>query len=155
MRYVRFTVASSLAIALVVTSCSSDATAPNTKDCADSTTTVNATVSVTDSVVFDWTPKCAVALLIVEETTGHDHWWIAGFDPDSVENPPASANRIAPRVTYGRVPASITDSYGPDQLVPGTTYLVALWRVLPSGSALQCQQNHGASCLVAVASFKR
>lgn len=155
MRRLSFAVASALAVVLGVSSCSSDATAPAAADCADNTTSVNAHTTVGDSIVFDWTPKCAVALLVVEETMGHDHWWIAGFNPDSVDNPTTSANRIAPRVTFGRVPAKITDSFGPEPLLAGTTYLVALWRVLPSGSTLECQQKHGDACLVAVTSFLR
>jgi hypothetical protein len=143
-----------LVAALAASSCTGDAAAPQAA-CPDSTASVNATVVVGDSVVFDWTPKCAVALLVVEETMGHDHWWIAGFDPDSVENPPATANSIAPRVTYGRSPATATNSFGPEPLIPGTTYMVALWRVLSSGSTLHCQQTHGSACLVAVTSFKR
>jgi hypothetical protein len=144
-----------VACALAVSSCSRDATAPSSNACADNTTSVNATISVADSIVFDWTPKCSIALLVVEETMGHDHWWIAGFNPDSVDNPTTGANRIAPRVTFGRVPATITDSFGPEPLVAGTTYIVALWRVLPSGSTLECQQKHGDACLVAVNSFQR
>lgn len=155
MRRLSFAVAYALAVVLTVSSCSSDATAPAAKDCADTTTSVNATISVHDSVTFDWTPRCSLALLVVEETMGHDHWWIAGFNPDTVDNPTVSANRIAPRVTFGRVPATITDSFGPEPLVAGTTYIVGLWRVLPSGSTLQCQQKHGDACLVAVASFVR
>ncbi|HTI65419.1 MAG TPA: hypothetical protein VL524_17980 [Gemmatimonadaceae bacterium] len=147
--------ASALAIAVAVTSCSGDATGPSAKDCTESTTSVNATISVGDSVVFDWTPKCAIALLVVETAVGHDQWWVAGFNPDTVDIPSTDANRISPRVTYGHVPATSTDSFGPESLVAGTTYVVALWRVLPNGSTLQCQQNHGTACLVAVASFTR
>jgi len=150
-----FAAASALAITVAVTSCSGDATGPSDKDCTASTTSVNATISVGDSVVFDWTPKCAIALLVVETTVGHDQWWVAGFNPDTVDIPTTDANRISPRVTYGHVPATSTDSFGPESLVAGTTYVVALWRVLPNGSTLQCQQNHGTACLVAVASFTR
>jgi hypothetical protein len=150
-----FAAASVLAMVVAVASCSSDATGPKDKDCTESTTAVNATTSVDDSVVFDWTPKCTLALLVVETTDGHDQWWVAGFNPDTVDIPTTDANRISPRVTYGHVPATSTDSFGPESLVAGTTYVVALWRVLPNGSTLQCQQNHGTACLVAVASFTR
>ena len=155
MKRLSFAVASALAVVVAVTSCSGDAAGPTDKDCAETTTSVNATISVGDSVVVDWAPKCAIALLVVETTVGHDQWWIAGFNPDTVDNPTTAANRIVPRITYGHVPTTATDSFGPEPLVAGTTYVVALWRVLPSGSTLQCQQNHGAACLVAVTSFTR
>lgn len=155
MKRLSCAVGSALAISVAGISCSGDATGPNDKDCTDNTTSVNATVSVGDSVSVDWTPKCALALLVVETAVGHDQWWVAGFNPDTVDIPTVSANRILPRVTYGHVPATATDSFGPEPLVAGTTYVVALWRVLPSGSTLQCQQNHGTACLVAVTSFTR
>ena len=155
MRAPWFHVAAALGFAAVVASCSHDATSPVDTSCADNTTSVNATVSVTGSVVIDWTPRCPLSLLIVETSSGHDQWWIAGFNPDSVDNPAVSANRISPSVTYGQVPATATNSFGPEALLAGTIYTVALWRALPVGSPLHCQQNRGTACLLAVTTFTR
>jgi hypothetical protein len=144
-----------LAFVVGVASCSRDATSPQNVSCADNTTSVNVTISAGGSVAFDWTPACPLSLFVVETSNGHDQWWIAGFNPDSIDNPAVGANRIVPRVTYGQVPATATNSLGPEPLVAGTTYTVALWRALPIGSPLHCQQNHGTACLLAVTTFTR
>ena len=155
MRLWRIRIAVGLAFAVVAASCSHDVTTPGPVGCADNTTSVTPTVSVAGSVLFDWTPSCPLALLVVETSTGHDQWWIAGFNPDSIDNPAVTSNRITPSVTYGQVPGTATNSFGPETLAPGTTYTAALWRALPVGSSLHCQQNHGTACLVAVTTFTR
>ncbi len=135
-----------------ILSCSDDPTGPETADCAAETSSVEATVSVGSSVTFDWSPRCAVAFVLVEEDGG-DVWWISTSEDDW--DSPNLANRITPPVTYGQVPAGILDSYGPDPLVPGTTYELVLWRILPAGSTAQCQARIGSACLIAVKEFTR
>jgi hypothetical protein len=117
---------------------------------------VNATISVGPAVTFNWTPACPVALIVVEgESSGHDVWWIATFDASDSEIAPATANRIVPPITFGQVPSTATSAWGPESMVAGTTYRVVLWRNLPPGSSLRCQQNAGTGCLLAAKSFTR
>ncbi|HMA23180.1 MAG: hypothetical protein ACM37U_08170 [Gemmatimonas sp.] len=136
-------------------SCSGDSTGPQVASCTEQTASVNVMISVGSSIAFDWTPACQVALLVVENDQGSDRWWIATFDPDADIDPTIEANRIAPRVTFGQMPATATHSYGPEDLIAGTTYTVALWRILPKDSPVHCQQSAGSACLIAVKTFTR
>jgi hypothetical protein len=143
-------------LATAAVSCSSDSTGPQPPSCLEETSSVNATISVGTSVTFDWTPACPVALLVVEgESSGHDVWWIATFGAGDSEIVPTTANRIVPPITFGQVPSTATSAFGPEPMVAGTIYRVVLWRNLPAGSSLRCQQNAGTGCLLAAKSFTR
>ena len=94
-------------------------------DCDAEVTEVDVTVARTSgNVVFDWTPRCRVALLLVE-AEGGDLWAIGEED----------ANLIEPPVTYGLAPAGLT-IYGPEELVPGTEYELVLWTTSPEADRL-------------------
>lgn len=139
--------------AAVCIACSDDAAGPDGDACPDETSSVEATVTVgQSSVAFDWTPRCSVALLLVEEEAS-DRWSIS--TPEESWTTPALANRIAPPVTYGEVPAGITESFGPEPLVPGQSYELVLWSILPSGSTAQCLQRFESACLLEVEAFTR
>lgn len=152
------TIVVAILLMAVAASCASDSTAPQAETCStDTTTSVEPTISVGSSVVFDWKPECAVALLIVETAgeSGHDIWWISTFDPDSTAPSTVDANRIASHVTFGQVPSTATDSYGPEPLVAGQTYRFALWRIVPQSSSPRCLQSYQTACLLAVKTFTR
>ena len=148
-----------LEIALVATvsaSCSSDGTAPKSVSCLDTTTSVDATVSVGTSVTLDWAPACPVALVVVEtESSGHDVWWIATFAAADSDIAPTTENRITPPIVLGQIPPTAAHSFGPEAMIAGTQYALALWRNIPSGSTLNCLQRFGTACLVAAKTFTR
>jgi hypothetical protein len=94
-------------------------------------------------------------VLVEEESSAHDAWWIATFAASDSDIASTTENRIVPPVTFGQVPATATDSYGPEPLVAGTAYTLVLWRNLPKGSSLRCQENFGTACVLAVKTFTR
>jgi hypothetical protein len=135
--------------ALAALSCS-DSTPP--RDCTANTGSVNASVAVTQTgIVFDWTPACAVALLLVEED-GSDMWVVAA--PNLSSTSTESSNIILPPITYGVAPSG-TDADPPQTLIAGRTYDLVLWKVLAAGATANCQQRNGNACLLAVKTFTR
>jgi len=141
-----------LVVGLTVVACGENSTASDPEPCTAETGSVTATVSIGQAVIFDWEPRCAVALLLVEDD-GSDVWAIN--TDDSTWDDPEQANRISPPVTYGIAPPAIPESYGPLALVDGTTYELVLWRILPEGSTVQCQRRLENACLLAVHAFAR
>ncbi|MGH7678082.1 MAG: hypothetical protein ACRENU_06415 [Gemmatimonadaceae bacterium] len=120
--------------------------------CVQATGSVTATVNTSGSVTFDWDPACAVALLLIEEDAT-DMWAITapGLDDTSTE----TANIITPPVTYGSVPAGAEQDAPATPLVPGTTYELILWKIVPPNSTVQCQQRFQNACLLTVHPFQR
>lgn len=139
-----------LLVAVTAAGCAGDGTAP--KGCPSETSSVQATVTTGASVVFDWDPKCGVALLLVEEDAS-DQWVIGA--PDFDNNETESANVILPPVTYGQVPAGAEEASPPAALIAGRSYELVLWKNLPAGSTVQCQQRFENACLLAVHVFQR
>ena len=132
-------------------SCSGgDSTGPDSNGCAPTTTTVQATVTTGSAVSFDWSPDCALALLLIEDETGGDMWYVNS--PDIESESPDLANRIAPQVTYGQVPAGMvgpTDPNGPVPAVPlvaGRTYKLVLWRLVPLAHRLPGELRERVRC---------
>jgi hypothetical protein len=132
--------------------CSGDGTAPQDTNCSATTASVTATVTLGASVVFDWTPRCAVALLLVEQDAS-DQWGVAA--PGISSSSDESANIILPPVTYGQVPQGAEEISSPTALVSGTQYDLVLWKTVPAGSSVQCQQRNGNACLLSVKVFTR
>lgn len=91
--------------------------------------------------------------MLLVEFDASDRWWIS--TPEASWNAPESGNKIMPPITYGQVPSGINDSYGPEPLLSGQAYELVLWRVLPTGSAAQCQQRFENFCLIALQPFTR
>jgi hypothetical protein len=118
--------------------------------CTDDTGAVTVTVSSGSSgPVFDWSPPCAVALVLVEQDAG-DTWLVA--TDDATWGDPTQANLITPPVTYGIVPSTAADEYGPDPLQPGVTHDFILWRV-PPGSTADCVATGFGMCMLANRQF--
>src|SRR5688572_26515771 len=138
--------------AALVAGCDSNSTAPDEPACLPGTDSIVGTVTVGASVVFDWSPRCAVSLLLVERGA-HDMWSIV--PPATGINSPETRNLIMPPVTYGQVPAGIISTHGPEPLVAGVSYELILWRVIGSGSGTNCQAHPTTGCLVAVQPFIR
>jgi hypothetical protein len=128
----------------------SEGTGPG-KSCGADVGSVTATVSVTGTVVFDWNPRCKVALLLVEQDAS-DRWAISvpGFDPSTEAD-----NIISPPITYGQAPAGTEEDPPAQPLVAGQTYELVLWKILPAGGSTQCQQTFQNACLLAVKEFTR
>lgn len=120
--------------------------------CEAETGSVQVDVSVGTSVVFDWNPRCPVAMLLVEEDAS-DMWGIS--TDEATWNRPEDANRIDPAITYGTSQPGVSQFQDAQRLVTGVTYELILWRVLPEGSTAQCQQRFGNLCLLAVQPFTR
>ncbi len=127
-----------------------DSVAP--QGCATATTSVTATVSGGSSPSFDWQPRCAVALLLVEDQHGGDQWVVE--TPQASWSDATAANRIAPPVRYGIMPSGTVEYQAPTALVAGQPYQLVLWRVIPAGaSAVGCRQTYQGMCLLAVQPF--
>lgn len=139
-------------VSIGVAGCSGDGTGPKNAGCPSETSSVQAIVTTGASVVFDWNPKCGVALLLVE-LDGSDQWGIA--TPNLEGNVTESDNIIHPPVTYGIVPAGAQEGPSPAALVAGQSYTLVLWKVVPAGSTIQCQQRFENACLLAVHAFQR
>ena len=137
---------------LVVQGCSKDSTEPDSVPCTAGTGSVTATVTVGASVKFDWTPRCSVAMVLIEEDASDQ--WLVGTSEDSWTSA-ETANRILPPLTYGQTPAGTEVSEPPATLVAGRTYELILWRVLPSGSTAECQLRLQNMCLLTVTPFTR
>jgi hypothetical protein len=133
-----------------------DATGPRIAPCPDDTGAAEVTVvRIGASVRFHWEPECAVAFLLVEqEQEGSDRWFIK-TDEDRWDDPTYPANRFAPPITYGVEPQGVHESFGPEDLLSGVTYVLVLWRVLPENSTAVCQFRFETACLMAVAEFVR
>jgi hypothetical protein len=117
----------SLLVCAPILACDEDPSGANEEaiDCGPDVAHVDVAVMTTSSdVVFDWSPRCRVAILLVEEGA-HDMWAVGDED----------ANLIEPPVTYGSAPAGL-EAYGPEALVDGTEYDLVLWITDPSGDRL-------------------
>jgi hypothetical protein len=109
-------------------------------------------VTTGTSVKFDWTPRCAVAMILIEEDAS-DRWSAA--PPEDSWTSADAANKILPPVTYGQTPAGAETGEPPATLVAGRTYELILWRALPGGSTAQCQLRLENMCLLTVTAFVR
>ena len=139
-----------LALGAFVSLACSDGTGPG--DCKANTGSVNVTVTSGATVTFEWQPRCAVALVLVEQDAS-DQWAISapGFD----ETATTAANVILPPITYGQTPAGAEEFQPPETLVAGTTYEVVLWKMVDPGTNPPCQERFENACLIAVKSFQR
>jgi hypothetical protein len=118
--------------------------------CPEGTTEVTASVTKSGSnVVFDWAPRCPVALLLVEQEAS-DMWVVNA--PNFSETSTTAANVIFPSVTYGQTPSGSEVDAIPKPLVAGTTYNLVLWMVVPSSTNCVTMRVQNA-CLVALKSF--
>lgn len=73
----------------------------------------------------DWSPRCRVGLLLIEEEA-HDMWSLRGRDDQ---------NDVAPPITYGVAPNGLTGGAA-EPLLSGHTYEVVLWHVGPDADRL-------------------
>jgi hypothetical protein len=136
--------------ALLVVAACTESTGPS--ECAATTGTVSVTVTKTaSSVVFDWTPRCAVALVLVEQD-GSDQWALES--PDLNDTPTTASNIITPSVTYGETRAGAVSSTA-EPLVTGQLYDVVLWRMIAPGTNAPCLDRFENACLLAVHEFTR
>ena len=132
---------------VILVACKDSGTGPSAAaPCPDDTGTVTVSVSSGSSgPVFDWTPACAVALLLIEEG-GADRWGIS--TDDATWSDPAVANLIEPPIAYGDVPSGVDEFEPPASLAAGTTYDVVIWRV-PPGSTATCLNVAFGACMMA------
>jgi hypothetical protein len=138
-----------LAVA-AISACKSDKAVGPSGECTASTTSVTLTVTAGTTPTFDWTPACPAYLFLVEtKSSGADQWVIADNSGDST----TAANTIHPPLVYGVQPTGTTQNdSGPQTLVAGTEYTVAVWRIMSSEQAAQkCRGQIGPLCLMAVA----
>jgi hypothetical protein len=112
---------------------------------------VNVTVTTGATLSFDWSPRCAVALVLVEADAS-DQWSLSV--PDLDETATESSNLITPPVLYGESRAGLESSEA-TPLVAGLTYEVILWKFVAPNSTVQCQERFGNACLLAVKEFTR
>ena len=141
-----------IATALTAAACSDTPAGPATAPCTPDTGTVIATVTSGQSVVFDWEPRCAVAMLLIEDDAS-DVWGIS--TDEATWDSPDEANRITPPVTYGVAPTGIAVFQEAEQLVDNVIYDLILFRILPEGSAAQCDLRLESFCRLVVHQFTR
>ena len=120
--------------------------------CTEEPSSVETTITTNGTVTFDWSPACAVALLLVEEDAS-DQWSVN--TPETDWNDPDLANRILPPVTYGVTPPGVFEVDGPEPLVSGTRYDLVLWRIRADSTGTDCVSNFENACLLAVDAFTR
>jgi hypothetical protein len=133
------------AVASVVALSCSDNTGPKADSCLTGTAPIDVVAAISPAaVVFDWHPRCPMALLLVEQD-GSDQWGIA--------DPSFSANAVVPPITYGQLPSGLEQDPPPEPLIPGQTYELILWRIIPAGTTCSHQVND--ACLIAVQPFVR
>lgn len=137
------------AFAFLLSACSDDGAGPEIPACEAETSSVAVTVGREGGLTFDWSPDCAVFLVIVEEQ-GSDRWGIS-TEEDSWNS--TQGNRIVPPLSYGVAPAGIDEFKEAEELVAGTTYQLILWRALPPNSEVQCIFRFGRQCLLAAHEF--
>lgn len=120
--------------------------------CADNLTAVTTTVTQSgDDVRFDWTPRCPVAMVLVEGVNG-DAWRL--WAPDSLWEGP-EANLIVPPVTYGESRTGMVGQPA-EALVVGERYDLVLWRVTPPGTRMSgCAAFIENNCIVGLRRFTR
>ena len=114
----------------LVLGCDGDPSAPSGDpiDCGADVSAVDVSVSTGSSLVFDWSPRCRVALLLVEE--GPSDRWALGD---------AESNLVGPPVTYGVVPDGI-EGDAAQSLTDGTEYDLVVWIV--DGASARLVANH-------------
>jgi hypothetical protein len=140
----------SATFALAVAAISSCTSPSEASACPEGTTQVTATVTKAGSnVVFDWAPRCPVALLLVEEDA-EDMWVVSA--PSFSATSTTTANVILSGVTYGQVPSGGDQVAAAKPLVTGTTYDLVLWMVVPASTSCGANRFQNA-CLVAVKPF--
>ena len=140
------------ALALGAVACA-DAVGPaDAGECLDDTGAVTVSVGSGLAPAFDWSPRCPVALILVEEDASD--MWAAGTD-EALWYDPAAANAIDPPVTYGVTPSGATYVQDPLPLVSDHTYDVILWRILPASSTAPCVERFREVCPVVVHAFSR
>jgi hypothetical protein len=98
------------AILLAVVPACSDPT-----DIAECHGQIDLSVTPGPAPVFNWTPECMIAYLVIDDRGDGTGYW-------TVSSPPGQ-NIIAPPVTYGVVPQGSTEDLGPNPLEPGGAYL--------------------------------
>lgn len=137
---------------MTVAACGDGGSAPKTT-CSTETGTVNATATVTGAnVVFDWEPRCPVALLLIEEEA--DDMWVISA-PNLSNTSTEAANIIVPPVAYGPVPPGAEQVEPAATLIAGHSYELILWKVVPAGANVSCQARFDNLCMLAVRPFVR
>lgn len=135
-----------LLVAIAIAGCR-DSTDPAI-GCTAATGSVEAEIKLSSSsVLFDWEPACGVVALIVEED-GADRWAITA--PEAT----AQSNVIVPPVVYGLLPRVAEEDVPAQTLVPGRTYQLVLWKVMPPGNTTTCVRLFDV-CRLAFTSFTR
>src|SRR5262245_1849073 len=98
--------------------CGDDPSGVGPVDCGPEVTSISVTVSAGLTPRIDWSPRCRVALLLIEEGA-HDVWSLRG-DEDQ--------NDVSPPVRYGVTPPGLIGGIL-EPLLAGHTYEVILWHV--------------------------
>jgi len=138
---------------LAIAACADDKGAGPETGCDATTTSVNATATVSGSnVVFSWEPRCAVVLVLVEEDAD-DMWGVSA--PDLSGTATEASNIILPPVTYGQIPSGAEEIEPASPLVAGRTYELILWKIVPAGANVSCLSRLDNACLIAVKAFQR
>lgn len=140
------------ALALGVAACADTVGPEDAAECMDDTGIVTVSVGPGLTPTFDWSPRCPVALVLIEEEASD--MWAAGTD-EAQWYDPVAANAIGPPVTYGVAPSGATYVQDPRPLVSEHTYDVILWRILPASSTATCVERFGDVCLMVVHAFSR
>lgn len=105
-----------VALSCALTACSSDPTSPDAS-LPECTGPVEVSVSSGTSPTFDWTPRCSLFLVLVEQGAS-DRWAVMSL----------GTNAITPPVHYGVQPPFASQSDPTIPLEAGQTYDVVLGR---------------------------
>jgi len=121
--------------------------------CTDNTGSVEVTVGPEQTPSIDWSPECAVAVVLIRDATA-DVWGFSTLDVAPRSNLEA-INALMPPLSWTDAPSGVETVGSAAPLVPGRDYALYIWRLLPPESQATCLSDFDGLCLLAQHGFTR
>lgn len=121
--------------------------------CTDDTGSVEVTVGPGQTPTIDWSPKCAVAIVRIQDAAA-DVWGFSTLDV-APRSDIEAVNALRPPIAWADTPTGAQSVGSGDPLVPGREYSVYIWRLLPPESRATCLSDFEGLCLLAEFGFTR